>query len=204
MQYTNGPWAFDAALGYGQTDYQRITRQSPIFATGRVNSGDSSDSSGDSFGAVGKLSYDLYSANGLRIGPMLQVDTSRSTVGSYTEQGSDSSALRFDDFSARASHVGLEPRARWEVGTADGLGIEMSALYLHDIDSDESSITARSPRFAFINHSNIGRKVDQDSMVLNLAMSGKWGPLQARQVISDRQSNDSRSLGSAADISYGF
>ena len=201
LQYADGRWAFDAAVGYGQTDYQRITRESPVFAEGRVNSG---DASGNSYGAVGKLSYDLYSANGMRIGPMLQVDSWRSKVGSYTEQGSDSSALHFDDFSVRSTRVGVGPRVRFDVGTANHVGVEMSALYLRGIDSDESSITASSPRFAFINHSAKGDRLDQETVALNLALSGQWGPLQARLGVSGRQGNDSRSIGSAADVSYAF
>lgn len=200
-QYASGRWAFDAALGYGHTDYQRITRQSPEFAETRLNSG---DASGASYGGIAKLSYDLYSANGWRIGPMVQMDAWRSTVGSYTEQGTDSSALHFDDFATRATRLGLGPRLRYDLGTVHPLGLELSALYLRDIDSDASSITASSPRFAFISHSAKGRQLDQDSVEVNLAVSGQWGPVQARFGISGRQGNDSRAIGSSAAVAYAF
>lgn len=202
LQYAEGPLSFDAALGYGQADYQRITRESPMFANGRLNSG---DTSGHSFGGVAKVSYDLYSANGLRVGPMLQLDSWQSKLDGYTEKGANSSALHFDDFSVSATRVGAGPRIRYDAGTgADQLSFEFSALYLHDVATDEGKVTARSPRFAFINHSEKGRNFDQNTLQLNASVSRQWGPVQAQWGLSGRLGNDSRTLGSAAALSYAF
>ncbi|MFK3972902.1 autotransporter domain-containing protein [Pseudomonas sp. NPDC087358] len=202
LQYAEGPVAFDAAVGYGDADLQRITRESPMFASGRLNSG---DSTGYSLGGVAKLSYDLYTANGLRIGPMLQLDSWQSKLDGYTEQGSDSSALRFDDFSVSATRIGAGPRVRFDAGSAASqLSFDFSALYLHDVASDGGKITASSPRFSFINHAEKGRDFDDDTLQLNASVSRQWGPLQARLGLSGRLGNDSRTLGSAADVSYAF
>ena len=198
LQYEAGPVSFDAALGYGQADLQKITRESPMFANGRLDSG---DTTGHSLGGVAKLSYDLYSTDGLRIGPMLQLDSWQSKLDGYSEKGSDSSALHFDNFSVSATRLGAGPRLRYD---ANQLSFEFSALYLHDVASDEGKVTASSPRFSFINHSEKGRDFDQDTLQLNAAVSNKWGPVQARLGLSGRLGNDSRTVGTAADVSYAF
>lgn len=198
LQYEQGPVSFDAAAGYGQADLRKITRESPIFANGRLDSG---DTSGHSLGGVAKLSYDLYSANGLRVGPMVQLDSWQSKLDGYTEKGADSSALHFDDFSVSATRLGLGPRLRFD---AQPVSFEVSALYMHDIASDEGKVTARSPRFGFINHAENGQDFDSDTLQLNAAVSSQWGPLQARLGMSGRLGNDSRTVGTAADVSYAF
>lgn len=201
LQYESGPVSFDAALGYGQADYRRITRESPLFASGRLNSG---DTTGYSLGGVAKASYDVYSANGLRVGPMVLLDSWQSKLDDYTEKGSSSSALHFDDFSVSATRLGLGPRLRYDVGGQHQLGVEVSALYLRDIASDEGKVTASSPRFSFINHAEKGREFDQNTVQLNAALSSQWGPVQASLGLSGRMGNNSRTFGSAAEVSYAF
>lgn len=203
MQYESGPLSVDGVVGYGHADFRQITRESPIFATERINRG---GTSGSNWGALVRASYDLYAAQGLRLGPMVQLDYWKSKLDGYTEKEGDSSALRFGDFDVSSSRLGVGPRLRYEF-VSDGGNItnfEFSALYEHELASNEGKITTSSPRFSFISYSEKGREFDDDIVQLSAAAETDFGPVKAGLRLNTRIGDNSRSLNAAIGVSYNF
>ncbi|MGE7959206.1 esterase EstP [Pseudomonas sp. NPDC089530] len=113
-QYQQNRWWADAAATAGHLDYDNLKRK---FDLGANERGEKGDTSGDVLAFSARVGYDIaqQSSSPWHLSPFVSADYARVEVDGYSEDGSDSTALTFDDQKRTSRRLGLGLQGKYQI-----------------------------------------------------------------------------------------
>jgi len=137
-QYQLNRWWADLALTGGSLDYNDLDRKMYL---GQVKRTESGDTNGDLWGASARAGYDIAQPGSeWHLSPFLSGDYARVNVDGYTEDGSRSTALSFDDQHRDSNRLGAGLQGRLQLSTQTALFAEYS--FQREYKDDASKVTS--------------------------------------------------------------
>ncbi|UUT22439.1 esterase EstP [Pseudomonas sp. T8] len=114
VQYQQNRWWVDAAATAGHLDYDNLKRK---FDLGANERGEKGDTSGDILAFSARLGYDIAQQAGSpwHLSPFISADYARAKVDGYSEDGSDSTALTFDDQKRTSRRLGIGLQGKYQI-----------------------------------------------------------------------------------------
>ena len=195
-----GPVRVIADGTYGRISYDRISRQVQLGPVTRVNRG---DTDGDYVAGRIAAAVDLFSAEGVGIGPDVAVQYEKLTIDGYSENGTSSTDVAF----GRQRVKGWTGRAGLVARSLPGsaVGFFARADYERNL-SDDPRLFTIAPVGALISYTTNVTKADRDYMSFAMGVDGQLvGPLSARAGVSGYALRDDRdSVTAFAGLSMAF
>ncbi|MCB2256391.1 autotransporter domain-containing protein [Pseudomonas chlororaphis] len=113
-QYQQNRWWADAAATAGHLDYDNLKRK---FDLGANERGEKGDTSGDVLAFSARVGYDIaqQASSPWHLSPFVSADYARVKVDGYSEDGSDSTALTFDDQKRTSRRLGLGLQGKYQI-----------------------------------------------------------------------------------------
>ncbi|KAA5842038.1 autotransporter outer membrane beta-barrel domain-containing protein, partial [Pseudomonas chlororaphis] len=107
-------WWADAAATAGHLDYDNLKRK---FDLGPNERGEKGDTSGDILAFSARLGYDIaqQASSPWHLSPFISADYARAKVDGYSEDGSDSTALTFDDQKRTSRRLGIGLQGKYQI-----------------------------------------------------------------------------------------
>lgn len=114
VQYQQNRWWADAAATAGHLDYDNLKRK---FDLGANERGEKGDTSGDILAFSARLGYDIAQQAGSpwHLSPFISADYARAKVDGYSEDGSDSTALTFDEQKRTSRRLGIGLQGKYQI-----------------------------------------------------------------------------------------
>lgn len=142
VQYqANHLWADLAASG-GRLDYENAERK---FALGVSEGSEKGDTDGEIWGASARLGFDIAgAASSWHLSPFISADYSHVKVNGYSEQGSRSTALSFDDQTRKSRRLGAGLQGKFQVTSSTQLFAEVAHEREFETDQQEVTIALNS------------------------------------------------------------
>ncbi|MGY4819710.1 esterase EstP [Pseudomonas chlororaphis subsp. piscium] len=114
VQYQQNRWWADAAATAGHLDYDNLKRK---FDLGPNERGEKGDTSGDILAFSARLGYDIaqQASSPWHLSPFISADYARAKVEGYSEDGSDSTALTFDDQKRTSRRLGIGLQGKYQI-----------------------------------------------------------------------------------------
>ncbi|EIM16843.1 esterase EstP [Pseudomonas chlororaphis] len=114
VQYQQNRWWADAAATAGHLDYDNLKRK---FDLGPNERGEKGDTSGDILAFSARLGYDIaqQASSPWHLSPFISADYARAKVDGYSEDGSDSTALTFDDQKRTSRRLGIGLQGKYQI-----------------------------------------------------------------------------------------
>ncbi|CAI8893616.1 Esterase EstA [Pseudomonas chlororaphis] len=114
VQYQQNRWWADAAATAGHLDYDNLKRK---FDLGANERGEKGDTSGDILAFSARLGYDIaqQASSPWHLSPFISADYARAKVDGYSEDGSDSTALTFDDQKRTSRRLGIGLQGKYQI-----------------------------------------------------------------------------------------
>jgi outer membrane lipase/esterase len=112
-QYQQNRWWADAALTGGHLDYDNLKRK---FALGVAEGGEKGDTNGDLWAFSTRLGYDIAQPGSeWHLSPFISADYARVEVDGYSEKGSRSTALTYDDQKRTSKRLGAGLQGKYQI-----------------------------------------------------------------------------------------
>jgi outer membrane lipase/esterase len=114
VQYQQGRWWADAAATAGHLDYDNLKR---TFDLGANQRGEQGDTRGDILALSARLGYDIaqQASSPWHLSPFISADYARGKVDGYSEDGSDSTALTFDEQKRTSRRLGIGLQGKYQI-----------------------------------------------------------------------------------------
>ncbi|WP_025805321.1 esterase EstP [Pseudomonas chlororaphis] len=114
VQYQQNRWWADAAATAGHLDYDNLKRK---FDLGPNERGEKGDTSGDILAFSARLGYDIaqQASSPWHLSPFISADYARAKVDGYSEDGSDSTALTFDEQKRTSRRLGIGLQGKYQI-----------------------------------------------------------------------------------------
>ena len=123
-QYQNGRVWGDSSLSLGHLDYSDLNRQ---FALGIAERSEKGGTDGQLWALSARLGYDLANAGtGWRVSPFVSADFARVEVDGYSERGTSSTALNFDDQQRDSRRLGFGVQMSYQLSSATQVFAEVA------------------------------------------------------------------------------
>lgn len=136
-QFTHDRWWADAALTGGKLDYDDLKR---TFALGPNDRSEKGDTDGDLVAVSARLGFDLAEAGSpWHLSPFVSADYARIRVDGYSEEGSRSTALTFDNQTRDSRRLGLGLQGKFQVTPATLAFGEVAKE--HEFENDRQDLT---------------------------------------------------------------
>jgi len=137
VQYqANHLWADLAASG-GHLDYENAERK---FALGIAEGSEKGDTDGEIWGASARLGFDLAGASSSwHLSPFISADYAHVNVNGYSEKGSRSTALTFDDQTRKSRRLGAGLQGKFLVTPSTQLFAEVA--HEREFETDPQDVT---------------------------------------------------------------
>lgn len=137
VEFRQNQWWADATLTGGRLDYDDLER---TFALGPNNRGEKGDTKGDVFAASARVGYDLAApGSDWSLSPFISADYARIEVDGYSEEGTRSTALTFDDQQRDSRRLGAGLQGKIRVAPATLLFGEVALE--HEFEDDRQDLT---------------------------------------------------------------
>lgn len=129
-------WA-DAALTGGRLDYEDAKRK---FALGVAEGGENGDTHGDLWAFSGRVGYDIaHAGSSWHLSPFVSADYAHVKVDGYSEQGSRSTALTFDDQTRNSRRLGVGLQGKFDITPQTQLFGEIA--HEHEYENSQQDLT---------------------------------------------------------------
>ncbi|MFJ4372211.1 esterase EstP [Pseudomonas japonica] len=136
-QFNHDRWWADAALTGGKLDYDDLKR---TFALGPNDRSEKGDTDGDLLAVSARLGFDLAQPGSpWHLSPFVSADYARIKVDGYSEEGSRSTALTFDDQKRDSRRLGLGLQGKFQVTPATLAFGEVAKE--HEFEDDRQDLT---------------------------------------------------------------
>ncbi|MDU9391017.1 esterase EstP [Pseudomonas sp. zfem002] len=136
-QFNHDRWWADAALTGGKLDYDDLKR---TFALGPNDRSEKGDTDGDLLAVSARLGFDLAEPGSpWHLSPFVSADYARIKVDGYSEEGSRSTALTFDDQKRDSRRLGLGLQGKFQVTPATLAFGEVAKE--HEFEDDRQDLT---------------------------------------------------------------
>ncbi|ARU87768.1 esterase EstP [Pseudomonas sp. M30-35] len=114
VQYQQSRWWADAAATAGHLDYDNLKRK---FDLGANERGEQGDTSGGVLAFSARLGYNIaqQTRSPWYLSPFISADYARTKVDGYSEDGSDSTALSFDDQKRSSRRLGIGLLGKYQI-----------------------------------------------------------------------------------------
>lgn len=137
-QYQENRWWGDLALTGGTLDYDNLKRKMNLGAVKRTEQG---NTDGSLWAASARVGYDIAEPGSeWHLSPFLSGDYARVDVDGYTEDGSRSTALSFDDQQRDSNRLGAGLQGRLQLNNQTALFAEYS--FQREYEDDASKVTS--------------------------------------------------------------
>jgi outer membrane lipase/esterase len=137
-QYQLNRWWGDASLSYGNLDYDDLKRKIEL---GQVTRTEKGSTDGDVWAASTRMGYNIAqeSSSPWQLSPFVSADYSRVNVDGYSEDGSLSTTLKFDDQERDSRRLGLGLQGRYQLTKATAVFAEYH--HQREYDDDATDVT---------------------------------------------------------------
>ncbi|MFD2640423.1 esterase EstP [Pseudomonas japonica] len=136
-QFNHDRWWADAALTGGRLDYDDLKR---TFALGPNDRSEKGDTDGDLLAVSARLGFDLAEPGSpWHLSPFVSADYARIKVDGYSEEGSRSTALTFDDQKRDSRRLGVGLQGKFQVTPATLAFGEVAKE--HEFEDDRQDLT---------------------------------------------------------------
>ncbi|MBF7728563.1 autotransporter outer membrane beta-barrel domain-containing protein [Pseudomonas sp. N040] len=138
-QYQQNRWWGDLSVSGGNLDYDDLKRK---FYLGQVKRTEHGNTNGDLWAASTRLGYDIapQADSQWHLSPFLSADYSRVNVDGFSEDGSQSTTLNFDDQQRDSRRLGAGLQGRYQLDRATAVFAEYS--FQREYDDDATKVTA--------------------------------------------------------------
>jgi outer membrane lipase/esterase len=138
-QYQLNRWWGDVSLSYGSLDYDDLKRKIEL---GQVTRTESGSTDGDFWAASTRMGYNIAqdSSSPWQLSPFVSADYSRVNVDGYSEDGSLSTSMQFDDQERDSRRLGLGLQGRYQLTKATAVIAE----YQHQREYDDDATEVRA------------------------------------------------------------
>ena len=138
-QYQQNRFWGDLAFSGGSLDYDNLKRK---FYLGDVKRTEKGNTNGDLWAASTRIGYDIapQADSQWHLSPFLSADYSRVKVDGFSEDGSQSTTLKFDDQQVDSRRLGAGIQGRYQLDRATAVFAEYS--YQREYDDDADKVTA--------------------------------------------------------------
>ncbi|MCD5980765.1 esterase EstP [Pseudomonas quasicaspiana] len=142
VQYQANHWWGDLAASGGHLDYENAERK---FALGISEGNEKGDTDGEIWGASTRLGFDIAGANSpWHLSPLISADYAHVNVDGYSEKGTRSTALTFDDQTRKSRRLGAGLQGKFQVTPTTQLFAEVAHEREFETDQQEVTIALNS------------------------------------------------------------
>ncbi|MCD5974092.1 esterase EstP [Pseudomonas quasicaspiana] len=137
VQYQANHWWGDLAASGGHLDYENAERK---FALGISEGNEKGDTDGEIWGASTRLGFDVAGANSpWHLSPFISADYAYVSVNGYSEKGTRSTALTFDDQTRKSRRLGAGLQGKFQVTPTTQLFAEVA--HEREFETDQQQVT---------------------------------------------------------------
>lgn len=138
-QYQQNRWWGDLSFSGGSLDYDDLKRK---FYLGQVKRTEQGNTDGELWAASTRLGYDIapQSDSPWHLSPFISADYSQVKVDGFSEDGSQSTTLQFDDQKRDSKRLGAGLQGRYQLSKDTALFAEYS--HQREYDDDATEVTA--------------------------------------------------------------
>lgn len=141
-QYQNTHWWADAALTGGRLDFDSLKRK---FALGVSEGSEKGDTDGWLWALSGRVGYDIAGVGSdWHLSPFISADYARVEVDGYSEKGSRSTALTFDDQQRDSRRLGVGLQGSYRVTPQTQVFGEVAHEHEFENDTQKVNISLNS------------------------------------------------------------
>jgi outer membrane lipase/esterase len=201
VQYqANHVWADLAASG-GYLDYDNAKRK---FALGVNEGSEKGDTNGALWALSARLGYDLAGASSSwHVSPFISADYAHVEVDGYSEQGTHSTALTFDDQTRKSRRLGAGLQAKFQITSSTQIFAE--AAHEREFETDQQDVTIALNNLPFNDFTLQGYTPQRDLNRASLGISQKLTrDLSLRGGYSWRKNDDVTQQGVNLAVSLDF
>ena len=142
VQYQANHWWGDLAASGGHLDYENAERK---FALGISEGNEKGDTDGEIWGASTRLGFDIAGANSpWHLSPFISADYAYVSVNGYSEKGTRSTALTFDEQIRKSRRLGAGLQGKFQVTPTTQLFAEVAHEREFETDQQEVTIALNS------------------------------------------------------------
>ncbi|PHN29723.1 esterase EstP [Pseudomonas sp. ICMP 561] len=142
VQYQANHWWGDLTASGGHLDYENAERK---FALGISQGNEKGDTDGEIWGASTRLGFDIAGANSpWHLSPFISADYAHVNVNGYSEKGTRSTALTFDDQTRKSRRLGAGLQGKFQVTPTTQLFAEVAHEREFETDQQEVTIALNS------------------------------------------------------------
>lgn len=137
VQYQANHWWGDLAASGGYLDFDNAERK---FALGVSEGNEKGDTDGEIWGASARLGFDLAGANSnWHLSPFISADYAHVNVNGYSEKGTRSTALTYDDQTRKSRRLGAGLQGKFQVTPSTQLFAEVA--HEREFETDQQDVT---------------------------------------------------------------
>lgn len=141
-QYQNNHWWADAALTGGRLDFDSLKRK---FALGVSEGSEKGDTDGWLWALSGRVGYDIAGVGSdWHLSPFISADYARVEVDGYSEKGSRSTALTFDDQQRDSRRLGVGLQGSYRITPQTQVFGEVAHEHEFENDTQKVNISLNS------------------------------------------------------------
>lgn len=142
VQYQANHWWGDLAASGGHLDYENAERK---FALGISEGNEKGDTDGEIWAASARLGFDIAGASSpWHLSPFISADYAHVNVNGYSEKGTRSTALTFDDQTRKSRRLGAGLQGKFQVTSTTQLFVEVAHEREFETDQQEVTIALNS------------------------------------------------------------
>jgi len=201
VQYQANHWWADLGASGGTLDYENAKRK---FALGVSEGAEKGDTDGELYALSARLGFDLAgSGSSWHLSPFVSADYAHIEVNGYSEKGSRSTALTFDDQTRKSKRLGAGLQGKFQLTSSTQLFGEVA--HEREFETDQQDVTMTLNSLPFNDFTLQGYTPQRDLNRASLGISQKLTPeLTLRGGYNWRKNDDVTQQGVNLALSLDF
>ena len=201
VQYQANHWWGDLAASGGHLDYENAERK---FALGISEGNEKGDTDGEIWGASARLGFDIAGASSpWHLSPFISADYAHVNVNGYSEKGTRSTALTFDDQTRKSRRLGAGLQGKFQITPSTQLFAEVA--HEREFETDQQEVTIALNSLPLNNFTLEGYTPQRDLNRATLGISQKLTQdLTLRGGYNWRENDDVTQQGVSVGVSLDF
>ncbi|OCR26566.1 esterase [Pseudomonas syringae] len=172
VQYQANHWWADLGASGGKLDYENAKRK---FALGVSEGAEKGDTDGELYALSARLGFDLAgSGSSWHLSPFVSADYAHIEVDGYSEKGTRSTALTFDDQTRKSKRLGAGLQGKFQLTSSTQLFGEVA--HEREFETDQQDVTMTLNSLPFNDFTLQGYTPQRDLNRASLGISQKLTP----------------------------
>ncbi len=201
VQYQANHWWGDLAASGGYLDYENAERK---FALGISEGNEKGDTDGEIWGASARLGFDIAGASSpWHLSPFISADYAHVKVNGYSEKGTRSTALTFDDQTRKSRRLGAGLQGKVQITQSTQVFAEVA--HEREFETDQQEVTIALNSLPFNDFTLEGYAPQRDLNRASIGLSQKLSQgLSLRAGYNWRKNDDVTQQGVSLGVSLDF